>query len=67
MRIFELLDLEFKARKLRIEEDIENVINNKELNVAIKVEQLASSFERLVALDLAQVKYKEYLPTEIKK
>jgi hypothetical protein len=39
MRIFELVDLEFKAKKLRLEEDIENVINNKEFNVALKIDQ----------------------------
>jgi|TARA_R110000796_G_scaffold114550_7_gene226254 hypothetical protein len=67
MRIFELVDLEFKAKKLRLEEDIENVINNKEFNVALKVDQLTSLFERLAVLDLAEVKYKEYLPEEVKK
>lgn len=64
MRIFELLELEFKAKKLRIEEEIEIAINDKGISIEDRVKNLIVLFDNLATLELAYKKYREYLPNK---
>jgi hypothetical protein len=61
MRIFELIDLEFRAKKVRTEERLENTINNNELDVADKVNNIIELFEVLSSIELAKEKYDSYM------
>ena len=64
MRIFEIINLEFKARSLRAEESIEEIINDKSLSIEERVCKITDKFEALAINELAQKKCADYLPSE---
>lgn len=62
MRILKLIELEFDSKKIRKEEELETMINDKSIPLEHKVKSIVQIFEDLAILELAEKQFKNYLP-----
>jgi len=63
MRIVDVITSELNSDKLKLEEDIERVLNNKDLDAQNKVDSIKTLLAKVVSLEMSFVKFKTY--TEI--
>jgi hypothetical protein len=61
MRLLTILKTELAADKLKLEEDLERVINNKDLETNIKVANVKSLLERIAIVKSTFETFEDYL------
>ena len=66
MRIVDIIMSELNSDKLKLEDDIERVLNDKSLNAELKVATIKSLLSKVVSLEMSFIKFKTYTeaPTE---
>ena len=64
MRIFDILKSELTADKLKVEEEIERVINDKSLETNDKIATVKTLLKEVALIESAFEKFKTYIDTE---
>ena len=64
MRIFDILKSELTADKLKVEEEIERVINDKSLETNDKVVTIKTLLMEVAVIESAFEKFKTYIDTD---
>jgi len=61
MRIVDIILTELNSDKLKLEDDIERTLNNKDLDAQSKTTTIKSLLTQVVSLEMAFVKFKTYV------
>lgn len=61
MRIFDIIKSELNSDKLKLEEEIERVINNKDLETNNKVTTIKSLLKEVAIIEVSFEKFKTYI------
>lgn len=60
MRIFDIIKTELHAEKLKHEEELERVMNNKNLETENKVESIKKLLREITTIEMSITKFKDY-------